>query len=90
MHDHPGQETERSALRERSAALRELVAKWREESRKDYAIRHDDDSGGIWAYQHEASGRWRKASQCADELEALIEREAAASLSPQPQRKDQE
>jgi hypothetical protein len=75
---------------ERSAALRELVAKWREESRKDYAIRHDDDSGGIWAYQHEASGRWRKASQCADELEALIEREAAASLSPQPQRKDQE
>jgi hypothetical protein len=54
-------EPSKSSSQERSAALRELVAKWRKN-----ALPHLD--------------RW----QCANELEAFIEREAAASLSPQP------
>ncbi len=53
--------------------LRELGAKWREESEKDRRIRHDDTSDGIWAFQHEASGRSVAAKRCADSLDAALD-----------------
>jgi hypothetical protein len=74
-----------SESQERSAALRELIASWREsadfaEKHLDWNIRNNNvsDDDHIEVYR-----------SCASELEALIEREAAASLSPrQPSAED--
>jgi hypothetical protein len=71
-HDH---DTDGS-LGEAGARLRALVAKWRELAEKDYHTATDDISDGVWAYQHEASGRsraWKHAAaQLEIELDALL------------------
>jgi hypothetical protein len=69
-----------SESQERSAALRELVEKWRATARTHARyVTHRGKNDAV-AIAHQAkSGR---LSRCADELEAILLREAAASLSP--------
>jgi hypothetical protein len=71
-----------SESQERSAALRDLVEKWRATARTHGRyVTHRGKNDAVAIAHQSKSGR---LSRCADELEAILLREAAASLSPQP------
>jgi hypothetical protein len=69
-----------SESQERSAALRDLVEKWRATARTHGRyVTHRGKNDAVAIAHQSKSGR---LSRCADELEAILLREAAASLSP--------
>ena len=61
-------------------AARALIPKWLELADKDHHTATDDMSGGVWAYQHEASGRSRAWKH------AVVGLEAALTASPAAQK----
>lgn len=62
------------------ARVRALPEQIRKEADKDHQLRHGDDSGGIWAYQHEAAGRCTKGREIADRID-----QALVGVDPVPQ-----
>jgi hypothetical protein len=69
-----------SESQERSAALRDLVEKWRATARTHGRyVTHRGKNDAVAIAHQSKSGR---LSRCDDELEAILLREAAASLSP--------